>query len=87
MAEGCIGVHLRHHQRHALFHAEGTGVVDHHRTGIRNRLTPLLRHRTSRRSEHQINALERVGTHLLKNELLTLPLLFLTCRASRCQQA
>ena len=87
MAEGCIGVHLRHHQRHTLFHAEGTGVVDHHSAGIRDRLTPLLRHRATSRGKHQIHTLEGCGTHLLNDQLLTLPLLFLPRRAGRCQQA
>ena len=39
-----LGVHLGHHQRHVLIHAEGAGVVDHDGAGSGDRLAHLLGH-------------------------------------------
>ena len=55
-----LGIHLRHHKRHILVHAEGARVVDHHGPVLGDRLRELARRAGTGRSEHIIDALEIV---------------------------
>ena len=86
MLKGCLGVDLRNHQRDTLLHPKGAGVVDHHGSGVGDRITPALRYRSSSRSQHQINTLKRVGRHFFDRERESVPALGLSSGASRSQE-
>ena len=69
MPSHVAGVHLGHHQRHVLVHAERAGVVDHHGAGRGHGLAHLLRHAGTAREQRDIHAFERLRRHLLHREL------------------
>ena len=80
-------VHFRHHQGDVVIHAEGTGVVHHHRSSSHDRFAPLPRHRAAGGSQHQIHTRERRLAHLLHREVLAIPGTPGSSRTGRRQQA
>ena len=81
-----LGVDLGHHQRHILVHAEGAGVVDHHRSGGDHRGTERAGDVAARAEQRDVDAAERGFGHLFDRNILALELQRLAGRAGRSEK-
>ena len=85
--QGILGIALRHYQGHIVVHTEGTGVVDHHGTILRDGLSKFLRCTSTCTGKGDIHILEIVVMlEQLHFNLLSLEGVFLTCATLRAKQ-
>ena len=63
-----LRIDLRHDQRHVGLHAEGRGVVDHHRARLRRARRERLRRLAAGRGQHDIDVFEIEGVERLYSE-------------------